>query len=195
MNTWESVLNAHLTLAQKLQADDCFSKAIKETAENMYHAVQNGGKILLFGNGGSAADAQHIAAEFVGRFRLNREAMDAIALTTNSSALTAIANDFDFEWVFARQVSALADAKDVVIGISTGGFSKNVIAGLLEAKKAGAYTVLLTGQNHAAESADTVIAVPSEDTPRIQEIHILVGHFLAEYVEKKTANDQTSEEK
>ena len=161
----------------------------------MYHAVQNGGKILLFGNGGSAADAQHIAAEFVGRFRLNREAMDAIALTTNSSALTAIANDFDFEWVFARQVSALADAKDVVIGISTGGFSKNVIAGLLEAKKAGAYTVLLTGQNHAAESADTVIAVPSEDTPRIQEIHILVGHFLAEYVEKKTANDQTSEEK
>ena len=150
------------------------------------HAIENGGKILLFGNGGSAADAQHIAAEFVGRFLNDRRPLPAIALTTDTSALTAIGNDYGFDQVFYRQVVALASRGDVVIGISTSGRSPNVLAGLQAAKELGAMTVSITGgsaTSPACALSDIAIAVPSSDTPRIQECHLVLEHVMCECVE------------
>lgn len=195
MDTWKSVLQSHAQLLQTVAADDALANGIERVADRLLSSVTCGGKVLLFGNGGSAADAQHIAAEFVGRFRLNRDAMCAIALTTNTSVLTAVANDFDFSNVFSRQVAALITEKDVAIGISTGGFSENVLAGLREAKKAGAYTVLLCGRHYDETAADAVLAVPSQDTPRIQEMHILIGHYLAEAVEQRRFGSRSADEK
>jgi len=150
-------------------------------------AYRAGGKVVLCGNGGSAADAQHIAAELVGRFLLERRALPALALTTNTSSLTAIANDKNYEDVFRRQVEALVDGKDVVIGISTSGNSANVIKAMEEAKKKGARTIALTGRGGSklAEAADLTITVPSDSTPRIQEAHITIGHIICELVEKE----------
>lgn len=194
MSTWKTVLKAHAELVQKMQTDDMLAQEIDNVSDRILASVMNGGKILLFGNGGSAADAQHIAAEFVGKFRFDRAAMNAIALTTNTSVLTAVSNDFDFSNVFSRQVAALIGDSDIAIGISTSGFSKNVLAGLREAKKAGAYTVLLSGQSYASQAADAVLSVPSNDTPRIQEMHILIGHYLAEYVERKRMDSPNKNE-
>ena len=181
---WRKDVEAHLRVLEHIKADDGFEALVEEIASTLCSAVAKGGKIILFGNGGSAADAQHIAAEFVGRFNFDRAAINAVALTTNPSIVTAIANDFDFSSVFARQVSAIVTDLDVVIGISTSGTSKSVLAGLREAKAAGACTVLLTGSACKEHAADYVVPVPSDDTPRIQEMHILIGHYWAEYVEK-----------
>ncbi len=152
-------------------------------------AVKAGGKVVLFGNGGSAADAQHLAGELVGRFKLERRALPAIALTTNTSILTAMANDCGYETVFSRQVEALVSEKDVVIAISTSGNSPNVIEAVKAAKKKGARTIGLTGGSGGklAEVADLVITVPSNDTPRIQEAHITIGHIVCELVERELA--------
>jgi D-sedoheptulose 7-phosphate isomerase len=152
-------------------------------------AVKAGGKVVLFGNGGSAADAQHLAGELVGRFKLERRALPAIALTTNTSTLTAMANDCGYETVFSRQVEALVNEKDVVIAISTSGNSPNIIEAVKAAKKKGARTIGLTGGSGGklAEVADLVITVPSNDTPRIQEAHITIGHIVCELVEKELA--------
>ena len=146
-----------------------------------------GGKVVLFGNGGSAADAQHIAGELVGKFGLKRQAFPAIALTTNTSVLTAVANDYGYEAVFSRQVEALVDEKDVIIGISTSGNSPNVIRGIEQAKRGGAVTVALTGATGGKlkASADYLIAVPSTDTARIQESHLMIGHIICYLVEKE----------
>ncbi|MBU0766649.1 SIS domain-containing protein [Patescibacteria group bacterium] len=147
-------------------------------------ALQQGGKIVLFGNGGSAADAQHIAAEFVGRFEAERAPLPAIALTTNTSVLTAIGNDYDFSTVFERQVKALVTNNDVAIGISTSGNSENVIKGILMANILGAKTIGLSGQEGILKtSVNLSLAVPSSHTPRIQEVHILLGHILTHAVE------------
>lgn len=145
-----------------------------------------GGKIILFGNGGSASDAQHIAAELIGRFKLERRAFPAIALTTDSSILTALGNDYSFDLVFSRQVEALANAQDVIIGISTSGTSANVLAGLKEARKKGAKVISLTGKNGNEIKAlsDLCVCVPSDDTARIQETHITIGHAICELVEE-----------
>ena len=153
-------------------------------------AYRTGGKVVLFGNGGSAADAQHIACELVGQFEVKRQAFPAIALTTNTSTLTAVANDYGYDVVFSRQIEALVNEKDVVIGISTSGNSSNVVEAMKIAKIKGAKTIGLTGGNGGklAKVADLVLIVPSDTTPRIQEAHITIGHIVCELVEKELAN-------
>ena len=156
-----------------------------EIARQITLAVTAGHKVLIFGNGGSAADAQHIAAELVGRFYHERRPLPAIALNTNSSIVTAIGNDYGFDEVFARQVTALAESGDIVIGISTSGKSPSVIKGIQEGKRCGSVTVALTGESGLLASiADFAIAIPSKDTPRIQEAHITAGHIICYLVEK-----------
>jgi D-sedoheptulose 7-phosphate isomerase len=165
---------------------------IENTAEIITAALKNGGKVLIFGNGGSAADAQHIAGEFVGRFKLERQALPAVALNTNTSIMTALANDYGYESVFRRQVEALGTSKDVVIGISTSGNSPSVTEGINAAKKMGAKTIGLTGGSggELAKAADFAIIVPSANTPRIQEGHITIGHIICEIVEKALAEER-----
>jgi D-sedoheptulose 7-phosphate isomerase len=155
----------------------------KKTAQ----AYQSGNKVLLMGNGGSAADAQHIAAELVGRFRIQRKPLAAIALTTDSSILTAVSNDFGFEECFARQVQALAVANDIVIGISTSGRSANILKAIASARAIGCHTAGFTGKTGGdlAGKIDFLIAVPSEETPRIQEAHSLIGHMYCDLVERE----------
>lgn len=155
-------------------------------ADRTVTAYRRGKKVLLMGNGGSAADAQHIAAELVARFQTNRKALPAIALTTDSSILTAVSNDFGFEECFARQVEALAATGDILIAISTSGQSANVLRALDVARKAGCYTVGLTGKTGGklAARVDLLLAVPSEHTPRIQEAHSLIGHMYCGLVER-----------
>jgi len=148
--------------------------------------LKNKGKVILFGNGGSASDSQHIAAEFVGRFKKDREAMPAIALTANTSVLTSIANDYGYEAVFAKQIEALAGKNDVVIGISTSGKAKNVAAGIRQAKKMGIKTIALSGGDGGdlVKLADFSLLVPSAVTARIQEAHITIGHIICDIVEQ-----------
>jgi len=160
---------------------------IEAIAERVIDSIRNGGKVLLFGNGGSAADAQHIAAEFSGRYVRERRALPGIALTTDSSALTAISNDYGYERVFSRQLDALAAPGDVAIGISTSGKSANVLAAIKRARALGLFTVGLSGSKEPdlALAADICISVPSRTTARIQECHIMIGHLLCELVEEK----------
>lgn len=168
------------------------SQEIEYIANFIIAAYQAGGKVVLLGNGGSAADAQHIAGELVGKFMLERQAFPAIALTTNTSILTALANDSGYENVFRRQVEALVTEKDVVIGISTSGNSPNVIEAIKAAKMKGAKTIGLSGGRGGklAELADLVLVVPSESTPRIQEAHITIGHIVCELVERELSGSQ-----
>jgi D-sedoheptulose 7-phosphate isomerase len=172
----------HLTIIHQLESQqDSFEHA----AILITDALIRGNKVLWCGNGGSAADAQHLAAELVGRFHHPRAALASIALTTNTSVLTAIANDFGFDEVFERQVEALCQPGDVLVGISTSGNSRNVCAALEKARALRAATVVLTGKNGVRMEAlaDACIRVPSEDTARIQEAHILFGHVLCQWVE------------
>ena len=161
---------------------------IEAVASTLIRAYYDGRKVLLFGNGGSAADAQHIAAEFVGRYYMDRRALPAIALTDNVSSLTAIGNDYAFDAIFSRQVEALGNPGDVAIGLSTSGDSANVIRGLVAAKCVGMVTVGLTGADGgrlAHEPAvEYCLCVPSRDTPRIQEAHTLLCHIWSELVEE-----------
>ena len=149
-------------------------------------ALHAGHKILFFGNGGSAADAQHLATELMVGYRVNRRALPAIALTTDTSALTAIGNDFGFESLFSRQVEALCHAGDVAIGMSTSGNSENVLQGLRASKAIGAVTVAFTGEagGRLADLADVRIVIPSRTTARIQEMHLMLGHVLCELLER-----------
>jgi D-sedoheptulose 7-phosphate isomerase len=158
---------------------------IVQIAEQMAKAFRQGKKVLLFGNGGSAADAEHIACELAGKFTLFRDPLPAIALTTNTSSLTAIGNDFGYEEVFARQLRGLVAKGDVVIGLSTSGASPNVIRAIEEANRQGAITVAFTGaKGKLRESAQHVLSIPSTDTPRIQEAHMLAGHIICGLVEE-----------
>ncbi|MDP6647557.1 MAG: D-sedoheptulose 7-phosphate isomerase [Dehalococcoidales bacterium] len=163
---------------------------IEEMVNLILTAYRSGGKVILFGNGGSAADAQHLAGELVGKFKLERQAFPAIALTTNTSILTALSNDYGYETVFGRQVEALATEKDVIVGLSTSGNSPNVIEAIKIAKARGAKTIGLTGGNggRLAEVADLVLVVPSDNTPQIQEMHITIGHIVCELVESELAS-------
>ena len=153
----------------------------------MAEAFRNGGKVVLFGNGGSAADAQHVAAELVNRLLMERKALPALALTTDTSVLTAMANDLGFDCVFARQVEALVRPGDVVVGLSTSGNSENVLQGLRAARECGATTVGLTGRDSSTlkDVADVCFCAPSDNTPRIQEAHITVLHAICEAVERE----------
>jgi D-sedoheptulose 7-phosphate isomerase len=154
-------------------------------------SISSGHKVLIFGNGGSAADAQHIAAEFVNRFRIERPPLAAIALTTDTSILTSIGNDYSFDDVFSKQVLALGREEDVAIGISTSGNSKNVIKAVEAAKEKGLFTIGFTGRGgKLASVADMVFSVESEVTARIQEVHITLGHILCELVDRKLFPDK-----
>ncbi|MDP2938323.1 MAG: D-sedoheptulose 7-phosphate isomerase [Candidatus Omnitrophota bacterium] len=159
---------------------------IMEITNLVIEALKNKGKIILFGNGGSASDSQHIAAELVGRFKKERAALAAISLAVNTSVITSLANDYGYEAVFARQIEALANKNDVAIGISTSGKAKNVAAAIRQAKKMGLKTVALTGGDggELAKLADLSLVVPSLVTARIQEAHITVGHIICELVEE-----------
>ncbi len=168
------------TVAETLAGD------IQKAIELIRASFQKGGKLLLMGNGGSASDCQHIAAELVGRYKRERKAVPAIALTVDTSILTAMGNDYGYEYVFSRQVEALARKEDVVMGISTSGNSENVVRALVTAKSLGASTVALLG-NQGGKMKDLVdvpIVVPSSDTARIQEVHITIGHIICEILEK-----------
>jgi len=158
---------------------------IVQIAEQMTKAFRQGKKALLFGNGGSAADAEHIACELAGKFTMFRDPLPAVALTTNTSSLTAIGNDFGYEEVFARQLRGLVSKGDVVIGFSTSGASANVIKAMEEANRHGAVTVAFTGaKGKLKETAKHVLSIPSTDTPRIQEAHMLAGHIICGLVEE-----------
>jgi D-sedoheptulose 7-phosphate isomerase len=158
---------------------------LEAIARAMTSTLQSGHKILWCGNGGSAADCQHMAAEIVGRFRRERRGMPSLALTTDTSVLTAVANDYGYEAIFSRQVEALGNAGDLLIGISTSGNSANVIAALRTARSLGLATVGFTGMGggNMAAVADHLFAVPSRDTARVQEAHVLAGHLLCDWVE------------
>jgi D-sedoheptulose 7-phosphate isomerase len=173
----------HIKVVQAIHDDHA---VLERIAIKMSAAMQNGNKILWCGNGGSAADSQHMAAELVGRFLRERRGLPSIALTTNTSILTAIGNDYGYELVFRRQVEALCVPGDVVVGISTSGNSRNVCLALEKAREIGAYTVAFTGKNGGglARVADETLQIPSTETPRIQEGHILCGHMLCDYIEQ-----------
>jgi D-sedoheptulose 7-phosphate isomerase len=165
-------------------------ESIRRCGELLQQTVRAGRKVLVCGNGGSAADAQHIAAEFVGRYERERIALPAIALTTDTSALTAISNDYGFERVFARQVEAFANEGDCLIGISTSGNSPNVIAAMMEARRLGCRTIGMTGANgkKLASIADACVLVPSKRTARVQEVHITIAHIWCEMVDELYAS-------
>lgn len=179
----ESPLAEHISVFEKLTAEH--QNVIAECAEIISKTFKNGGKLLLCGNGGSAADAQHIAAEFVGRYETERVALPSIALTTDTSALTALGNDYGFERVFARQVEALARPGDCLIAISTSGNSPNVIAAAMSARKIGASVIGMTGAGgkKLASLCDCCLMVPSERTARIQEAHITIAHIWCEMID------------
>lgn len=176
----------HQLIFKKMAADKAFTGKVVLVGQALAERLRKGGQLFLCGNGGSAADAQHIAAEFVGRFYKERPALRAEALTTNTSILTAIGNDYGYERIFVRQLEAKADPGDVLMGISTSGSSNNVLEALRWGKKTGLLTVMLTGEHYPAEAdelCDYVMNVPSRITPRIQEAHIFLGHLWAEFVE------------
>ena len=176
-------LNEHLiTLDATMKS---IGSALEVAANICIDSLKQGGKILIFGNGGSAADAQHIAAELVGRYKLERKGLSAIALSTDTSSLTAIANDYGYEHVFDRQIEALANPEDVAVGISTSGNSDNVINALKLAKKIGCKSIGLSGKSGGVMNklCDVNLIIPAVDTARIQEMHILLGHIICHLIE------------
>jgi len=168
----------------RLKMAETMSAEIETAAAAIAEAFKAGRKLLLFGNGGSAADAQHIAAELMNRFLIERPPLPAIALTTDTSILTSIANDYAFDEIFSKQVKALGKKGDVALGITTSGSSGNVLKALRAAKKLGMTTIALTGEGgKAASLADIALQIPSRSTPRIQEAHIAVGHILCDLID------------
>ena len=178
----KSELNLHNEVFSKMGE---LSRSIESIAKLAISSLKSNGKIILFGNGGSAADAQHIAAELVGRYKVSRKGLSAIALTTDTSALTAISNDFGYENVFKRQLEALLNKNDLVIGISTSGNSSNVVNAIQYAKSMNVKVVGFTGVEGGMmnDICDINLVIPSNDTPRIQEVHIFVGHTLCHLID------------
>jgi len=175
------------SLRVKSQFFQQYKEQIAQTAEVIADCLRNGRKMLLFGNGGSASDAQHIAAEMVGRFGPERRALPAIALSTNTSILTAVGNDYGYVHVFSRQIEALGQAGDTAIGISTSGDSPSVLAGLDSARAKAMFTVGFTGDTGGKliDRAEVLFRVPSRQTPRIQETHIVLGHIICDLVDRE----------
>jgi len=177
-------LNEHIEVAKKTEK---LLSLVEKAGKICAETLKNGGKILLCGNGGSAADAQHIAAELSGRFKKDRIALAGIALTTDTSALTAIGNDYGFEYIFSRQIEAIANEDDTLIAISTSGNSKNVINAINSAKDIGCKIITLTGKDGGKmkDLGDVNIVIPSNDTPRIQEMHIMIGHMICNFIDEE----------
>ena len=186
------LIEASIAMKQSLLRSQGVKSTIAIVSELLVDALKQGNKALLFGNGGSAADAQHIAAELVGRFAFERPALPALALSVNSSCVTAIGNDYGFDRVFSRQLEALARSGDVAIGISTSGNSLNVQNAMSVAKKIGLHTVALTGRSGGKlkNMVDHCICAPSDETPRIQECHILIEHIISELVEREIFHEE-----
>lgn len=184
-------LRESIQVKEAILEDEHLMDSVAEVGRICTESLERGGKIILFGNGGSAADAQHIAAEFVGKFLKCRRALAAISLNTNSSVLTAIGNDYCYEEVFSRQIEALGCPGDVAIGISTSGNSKNVIRALDSAKQRVMGTVGMTGSSGGLLMSETeyCLRVPSQETPRIQEAHIALGHIICEIVENHFSDE------
>jgi D-sedoheptulose 7-phosphate isomerase len=184
---WREKLSEHVKTVTLMENTD-FYVSVAAATTVIINALRAGKKLLLCGNGGSASDSQHIATELVSRFLLERKALDAEALSVNTSSLTAIGNDYNFDKIFSRQVEAKGRSGDVLLGISTSGNSKNVVEAMASAKKVGMKTIGLMGSNHIGSAisrqADICICVPSNSTPRIQECHILIGHMMCEMIEK-----------
>jgi D-sedoheptulose 7-phosphate isomerase len=184
-------IQENIALARALLEDQIYLAAVWDTGRAMSRALAAGRKVLFFGNGGSAADAQHLAAELAGRFLAERRSLPGIALTTNTSALTAIGNDYSFAEVFARQLEGLSVAGDIAFGISTSGNSQNVLRAMEVAAKRQLITIGLTGRGgKLAAAVEHCIAIPSDQTPRIQEAHILTGHILCEIIEQRLSSDE-----
>jgi D-sedoheptulose 7-phosphate isomerase len=186
MDTLLRSLNEHQTVMSHIEN---MLPLLQRAVNQIVSALQNGGKIFWMGNGGSAADAQHLAAELIGRFQRERRAIASLSLTTDTSILTCLSNDYDYSIIFSRQLEALCQPHDVVIGLSTSGNSQNVIKGIQAAQKIGAYTIGLAGHQggELAQLVDLNLTVPSATTARIQEAHIFIGHSICEQVEHAIA--------
>ncbi len=186
---FDRAIQEHLSAIESVRSQ---RPVLERIAAEMTRAVLGGSKVLWCGNGGSAADAQHLAAEFVGRFRRERKGLASIALTTDTSILTSISNDYGYDQVFRRQVEALCVKGDVLVGISTSGNSRNVCLALDAGRQLGAFTVAFTGQGGGAMAGvvDAILSIASQDTARVQEAHILCGHILCDWVEIYVCTEQ-----
>ncbi len=186
-NSIKQAISASIEVKKNILDNADFISRINEIVNAMVIALKNGNKIVFCGNGGSAADAQHLAAELSGRFYFDREPLNSEALHCNTSYLTAVANDYGYEFVYSRMVKATCSKGDILVGISTSGNSKNIINAFNVANELGITTVAFTGDNggEMKKLADYTLNVPSEDTPRIQEAHIMIGHIICELVEKQ----------
>lgn len=182
----EERINESIAVKQRILRDKNIINTIEKVSTVIMYALENNGKVLLCGNGGSASDSLHIASELTGRFQKNRKALPAISLNANISELTSIANDYGYDMVFARTVEGLMRPKDVLIGISTSGDSENIYQAILKAKEIGGTTIALLGKSGGKikGQADYNIIVPSECTARIQESHIMIGHIICEMIEE-----------
>jgi D-sedoheptulose 7-phosphate isomerase len=183
----KSIISASISVKQNILANDAMIEQLATVSQLITTAFKNGNKVLFCGNGGSAADAQHLAAEFSGRFYTDRDALPAEALHVNTSYLTAVANDYSYDVVYARLVKGLGHKGDVLIGLSTSGNSKNIIEAFKVAKEKGMITIAFTGETggQMKDMSDYLFNVPSKDTPRIQESHIMLGHIICQLVEEQ----------
>jgi D-sedoheptulose 7-phosphate isomerase len=195
--TIRASIRASIAVKTYLLEDEVIVQQLSDVAWKIVDSIRSGGKVILMGNGGSAADAQHLAAELTGRYLLDRTPWPALCLHGNSSAVTSIANDYGYELVFARQLEALGKAGDVAIGLSTSGNSGNVLRALEVARKKGMLTIGMTGRSGGkmADLTEQCIRVPSDETPRIQECHILLGHVICELVEKRMSCQESAVQK
>lgn len=196
INYIKNQIQASIDTKQNILNDEALMQTIAEVGQACVELYQHGKKTLLAGNGGSAADAQHIAAELVGRYGFDRPSIPSVALTTDTSNLTAIGNDYGYDKVFSRQMEGMGSEGDLFIGISTSGNSENIVNAIHAAKAKGVTTVALVGRDggEMARISDYAIIVPSNATPRIQESHILIGHMICDIIEKELFGDGVSEE-
>ncbi len=186
-NKIKNIIEASIKVKQQLLLNDDIINAVNQCVTVMVTAFKNGNKVLFCGNGGSAADAQHLAAEFSGRFYKDRDALPAEALHCNTSYLTAVANDYSYDVIYSRLVKGIGNKGDVLVGLSTSGNSKNIVAAFEAAKEKGIITIGFTGESGGIMKSlsDYLLNVPSFDTPRIQESHIMLGHIICEMVEEQ----------
>ncbi len=183
----QHLISASVQLKQQLLADASLLNTVEQAVERLCATFRAGGKVLFCGNGGSAADAQHLAAEFSGKFYIDRPALPAEALHCNTSYLTAVANDYSYDLIYARLLQGIGKPGDVVIGLSTSGNSRNIVAAFQTARDKGLFTIGFTGAGGGAMQplSDLLISIPSSDTPRIQECHMLLGHIICQLVEAR----------
>ena len=192
MSIISNIINNSIEVKKEILKSDKLTKSIEDAAETIIEAYKDKKKVLFCGNGGSAADAQHLAAELSGRFYYDRPPLAAEALHVNTSYITAVANDYSYDEVYARYIAGVGNSGDILIGLSTSGNSKNVIKAMEQAKKLGMKTISLTGSTGGKmkDVSDILINVPSNDTPRIQESHIMIGHIICEIVESTLFPEQ-----